>query len=170
MVNSEKAFLEDPVYAKNRKITFTLNSRFKFHMIFSVLYGLFFINYIDIIIPGSSYSGYHLWLAIMYFLPFIPLTIFFPKNWQLTLGLGLVASLMNDVFYGPVRNLIGVPVDLTWYYSQWLIPGNTTLFQLNLGFIVIPVLSWMMALSIYARIPIVYFLLRAWKRKQKPNA
>lgn len=47
------------------------------------------------------------------------------KNWKLTVGLGLLASLMNDVFYGLTKYLIGIPYDLTYYYSNWLVPQNT---------------------------------------------
>ena len=74
------------------------------------------------------------------------------KNWQLTLGLGLIASLMNDVFYNLIRDLIGIHINLTNYYSLWLIPQNATLLNLNLGFAVISVSSWMMSLSIYLRV------------------
>jgi hypothetical protein len=49
------------------------------------------------------------------FFPFGTLTLAFPKNWQLTLGLNLIASLMNDLFYGIIRNLLGFPLDLSWY-------------------------------------------------------
>jgi hypothetical protein len=48
------------------------------------------------------------------FFPFGTLTLAFPKNWQLTLGLDLIASLMNDLFYGIIRNLLGFPLDLSW--------------------------------------------------------
>jgi hypothetical protein len=153
---SEKTCVEDPNYIETRKAVQTFERRFKLYMFFSVFYGLIFLNYIDIITPGGAFGGYHLWLTFMYFFPFIALTLSFPKNWQLTFGLGLVASLMNDVFYGLIKNFIDGPYDLTRYYTLWLIPGNATLFELNLGFTVIPVLSWMMALSIYGRIVIVY--------------
>src|SRR5665648_179622 len=129
--------IEDPHYIETRKTVQAFERRFKLYIIFSILYGLIFVNYIDIIVNGGANEGYHLWLVIMYFFPFIALTIFFPKNWQLTLGLGLIASLMNDVFYGVIRNFMGVPMDLEWYYSRWLIPGNAHLFNLNLGFTVI---------------------------------
>jgi hypothetical protein len=133
--------------------------------VFAIVYGFVFINYIDVLSGG--YEGYHLWLVIMYFFPFATLSMLFPRNLQLTIGLGLLVSLMNDVFYGVVRNLMGVPYDLTVYYNHWLIPGNATLFQLNLGFTVIPVVSWMMALSIYIRIIAVFILLRIWTVQAK---
>jgi hypothetical protein len=98
----------------------------------------------------------------MYFFPFATFSMFFPRNLQLTIGLGLLVSLMNDLFYGVVRNMMGSPYDLTRYYHNWLIPSDTILFQLNLGFTVIHVFSWMMALSIYIRIIAVVILLRIW--------
>lgn len=134
-------------------------------MLFSIVYGVVFINYIDIASPVPS-NGYHLWLVIMYFLPFVGFTLLNPRNWELTLGLGLVASLMNDVFYGAIKYLSGLPLSMgiNDYYSLWLIPQNHLLFTLNLGFGVIPVFSWMMALSIYLRIAVVVALLWYWKR------
>jgi len=164
---SKKTCFEDPKYVETRQKLETFNNKFKLYLLFSVLYGLVFVNFIDNIITGSSFYGYHLWLAIMYFFPFIILTLTYPKNWQLTLGLGLLASLMNDVFYGVIRNLMGFPLDLNWYFNQWLIPGNGTLFNLNLGFTVITIYSWMMAISIYARIIIITLLLAAWRTKTK---
>jgi hypothetical protein len=138
------------------------NSKFSFYILFAFFYGFIFINYIDLITPGGIHSGYHLWLSVMYFLPFVTLMTF-PKNWGLVVGLGLIASLMNDVFYGFVGYLMGTPINLLQYYNLCFIPSNATLFQLNLGFVIIPVFSWMMALSIYARVVIVFFLLTSWK-------
>jgi hypothetical protein len=125
---------------------------------------LVFINYIDLITNGSSQGGYHLWLVFMYFLPFVGFSFLNIKNWQLTLGLGLTASLMNDVFYGHMKLLLGLPVNLQYYYSNWLIPQGTVLFHFNLGFGVIPVYSWMMATTIYLRIALVVALFWLWRR------
>jgi hypothetical protein len=159
----EKACTEDPRYVDNRKTIQSFERKFVLYIIFSVLYGFIFVNYIDEVTIGSVYSGYHVWLFFLYFFPFMILTLVFPKNWGLTVGLGLIASLMNDVFYGFMRYLMGLPVDLTRYYTLWLIPSSGKLFSLNLGFTDLPVYSWMMALSIYGRIVIVFFLLMAWK-------
>jgi hypothetical protein len=164
MEHSEKTCVEDPSYAETRKTIQALEKKFKLYIVFSVVYGLVFINWIDIVYSGY---GYHIWLTVMYFVPFAALSIFFPRNWQLTIGLGLIASLMNDVFYELAKYAIGIPTDLNRYYSLWLIPGNEALFKLNLGFTLIQVYSWMMALSIYGRILIVYFLMRAWKAQAK---
>jgi hypothetical protein len=134
-----------------------------FLIIFAIIYGFFFINYIDIITNGSANSGYHLWLVLMYFVPFAILSVMDIKNWKLTLGLGLLASVMNDVFYGLMRNVMGVPYDLATYYNLWLIPQTTKLFTLNLGFMSIPVQSWMMAASIYIRFGVVFVLLDGYR-------
>jgi hypothetical protein len=134
-----------------------------FLLAFSVIYGLIFINYIDIITNGGAQSGYHMWLVLMYFLPFATLSIFDIKNWKLTIGLGLVVSLMNDVFYGAVSCLMGRPMNLANYYSLWLIPQSHVLFNLNLGFTVINVQSWMMASTIYLRLAAVVLILGGWK-------
>ena len=153
------------IIGNRTKSTKEFDRKFILYAVFAVVYGFVFINYIDVLSGG--YQGYHLWLVIMYFFPFATLSMLFPRNLQLTVGLGLLVSLMNDVFYGVMRNLMGFPLDLTWYYHNWLIPGNGVLFQLNLGFAVIPVLSWMMALSIYLRIIAVVILLRIWQTKAK---
>jgi hypothetical protein len=144
----------------------TLTKRFSLLFAFAVVYGLVFINYIDIFTSGAN-SGYHLWLIFMYFLPFAGFSMLNVRNWQLTLGLGLTASLMNDVFYGPVRCLFGLPLDLQWYYSNWLIPQGTELFHFNLGFGLLPVYSWMMAASIYGRVAVVVALFWLWKRQTR---
>jgi hypothetical protein len=67
-----------------------------------VIYGLLFINYIGISSLGTI-SGYHMWLMLMYFLPFVGFSLLNIKNWGLTVSLGLTASLMNDVFYGGIK-------------------------------------------------------------------
>ena len=86
----------------------TLLDRFGLLVGFAVVYGLIFVNYIDLITNGSGQGCYHLWLVFMYFLPFVGFSFLNIKNWQLTLGLGLTASLMNDVFYGPVGVISGL--------------------------------------------------------------
>ncbi len=136
---------------------------------FAAVYGLVFINYIDVVSSGFTY-GYHMWLALMYFLPFVGFSMFNLKNWGLTVGLGLFASLMNDVFYGLTKYISGTSYDLNRYYSLWLIPQGEKLFTLNLGFTEITVYSWMMALSIYIRIAVVVGLLWYWKRTQIKRA
>jgi hypothetical protein len=158
---------EDTKKAERLRALQAFNKKFYIYVILSILYGLIFVNYIDNITNGGLYGGYHLWLTIMYFFPFLILTISFPRNWQLTIGLGLLASLMNDVFYGLIRSFLGIPIDLNWYYNLWLIPSGTLLFHLNLGVAVIPVYSWLMSLTIYVRILLVVILLWRWRQQAK---
>jgi len=139
----------------------TLEGKLPYLIAFAIFYGLVFINYIDIASSGSI-DGYHLWLVLMYFLPFVGFSMLNFKNWKLTISLGLIASLMNDVFYGSVK-YFAMPNKLAHYYGLWLIPQKAHLFDLNLGFAVLPVFSWTMALSIYIRIAIVVGLLWNWK-------
>jgi len=131
-------------------------------MAYSILYGIVLINYIDIVSSGGY--AYHLWLVAMYFAPFVIFLLVDPKDWNLTVSLGLISSLMNDVFYGLIVYLAGKSIDLFWYYNLWLIPHNELLFDLNFGVFRVPVFSWMMALSIYSRIILVYMLIKKWKR------
>ncbi len=127
-----------------------------------MLYGLIFINYIDLVYSGE---GYHLWLIVMYFFPFFGLSAMtFRRNFRLTLALGLIASLMNDLVYSTMGNLMfGSHYDLARYFSLWLIPSNAVIFKLNFGFTLVNVYSWMMAVSIYVRIFLIFVLIRAWK-------
>ncbi len=156
-----KKSCDEPSEIDMRKAVALVNKKLKLYVLLAVLYGLVFINYIDL---ASSGPGYHAWLIMMYFFPFFSLSAMtFRKNFRLTLALGLIVSLMNDAFYFPMGYLFGKPFDLVHYYTLWLIPSNTVLFSLQLGAFTITVLSWMMALSIYARVALVGILLRAWK-------
>lgn len=137
------------------------------YILFSIVYGLVFINYIDIsnTLSINHVNGYHLWLTMMYFLPFSILTIYkLRRNWKLMVGLGLISSLMNDIFYGLIFQLFSSNLSLSWYYSNWLYPQSTQLFNLDLGLVLIPVYSWSMAISIYLRIVVIYILLRKYRR------
>jgi hypothetical protein len=154
--------------ARGTELTY-FDGKLRFLIAFAVIYGLVFINYIDIISPGGLDYGYHLWLVLMYFLPFMALLISDLKNWKLTVGLGLLVSLMNDIFYHLVKYSFGMNVDLLNAYSLWLVPQNRVLFNLNLGLAVIPIASWMMASSIYVRIAITFITLRRWNIPINPR-
>lgn len=167
--DADKFCFEEPQSIETRRAMEYFDRKFKLILVLSVIYGLFFVNFIDIVTMGSEISIYHLWLFILYFMPFVMITWIFPRNWPLTLGLGLIASLMNDVFYGFIRVAFGVglPFSLAQYYAWWLIPSDHFLFTANLGFTMIPIYSWAMALSIYGRISIVLALLWVWKKQTK---
>jgi hypothetical protein len=157
---------DDSKEVERRKLLEMVNKKFKLYIVLAIVYGVVFINYIDLVFSGGGSGGYHLWLIPMYFFPFFALSaLSFRRNIRLTLALGLIASLMNDVFYGPVGYLFGstrIP-DLGAYFSHWLIPSNAHLFNLNLGFTIVEVTSWMMSITIYARIFLIFVFLRAWK-------
>lgn len=129
---------------------------------YSALYGLFSINYIDLAMEGSNVPGYHLWLLISYFAPFVPLLLFFGlEDWGLVASLGLTVSLMNDLFYYPVGMLMFQrSVNLNDWYSQQLgFKGFSSAgWIFDAGIFRVPVASWMMGLTIYLRIVIIVAL------------
>jgi hypothetical protein len=133
--------------------------------VYSALYGLLAINYIDLVTPGSNVPGYHLWLTIQYFAPFIPILFVLGfDDWELALAMGLWGSLYNDLFYAPVgRLLFGRTVDLLeWYSFQFGFKGLQDSWTFNGGFFTFPVTSLLMGLSIHARTALTYALLRKW--------
>jgi hypothetical protein len=135
---------------------------------YSALYGLLAINYIDLVTPGSSVPGYHLWLAFQYFAPFVPiLFVLGLDDWELAAAMGLWGSLYNDLFYAPVgRLLFGRAVDLLeWYSFQLGLRGLEARWTFNGGFFTFPVTSLLMGLSIYARIALIAALLWKWWRE-----
>jgi len=129
--------------------------------IFSIVYGLFYVNYIDLVVPGSNVPGYHAWLGVTYFISFIPVILILGlREWKLVLCLGLVASLMNDLFYYPISLLFfGRAPDLySWYMFQLGFRGFTTAWTFNAGFLTFKVTSLLMGASIYARVAIIVAL------------
>jgi len=136
---------------------------------YSAIYGLIHVNYIDLVAAGSSIPGYHLWLMALYFAPFIPVLLVLGFNdWELLLSMGLIASLMNDLFYHPIGMILfGRKVDLLdWYLFQLGFRGLETRWSLNLGFATVPVSSMMMGASIYTRLIITALLLIKWWREE----
>ena len=132
-------------------------------LIYSSIYGLILINYIDLITPGAP--AYHLWLIFMYFAPFIPILFLLGfDDWELVLSLGLLASLMNDLFYYPIgRLLLGRQVDLLeWYKFQLGLEWCTPSWTFQGGIFTFQVTSILMGLSIYLRILIIVLLSWRW--------
>lgn len=132
-------------------------------VLFAVIYGLVFINYIDIAISFNYKVGYHLWLILMYFMPFI-LTL----NVKECLTLGLIASLCNDLFFYPLSNLIaGMNYDILETYMFQL---GFQLFRVrwiaDLLFIKISVSSIIMGITIYVRIAVVLLLMKSKGKKK----
>lgn len=99
---------------------------------FAVIYGLLPINWIDLFNPAAP--GYHVWLVIMYMAPFgIVVLLEGVSLLPLALSLGLLASLMNDLFYYPVGDLLfGMKVDvLSWWQGQLGFDGFKHIFALE---------------------------------------
>ena len=133
--------------------------------LYSLIYGLIHVNYIDLIVPGSSVSGYHLWLIALYFAPFVPILFILGfDDWELLVSMGLIASLMNDLFYYPLGNLLlNRSYDLVDCYAfQFGFKGFYVKWTANFGFALIPVSSLLMAFTIYARVALTVILTWKW--------
>jgi len=132
-------------------------------ILFSAFYGLILINWLDLF--QNTVPAYHVWLILTYMAPFGVLIVFQGfKDWQLALSLGLLVSLMNDVGYLFVGDLIfglGRPL-LPWVEGQLGFTGNAVLFTFEGAGFTFPVTSWLMGASIYARIAVVTTVLYHW--------
>ena len=135
-------------------------------LLYSFFYGLFVINVIDLTV--KSFWGYHLFLIMLYFFPFLIVCLIIGfDDWELLAGLGLLSSLMNDCFYAYVGNAFGwTKYDLVkWTLWQLGFYGLDVKWHFNGGFFTIPVSSLLMGLSIYARIIFSYLVLLKWWRE-----
>jgi hypothetical protein len=134
-------------------------------LLYSFIYGTIFVNWIDLF--GSRMPGYHLWLTAMYFLPFFIVLIFRGiEDWELTLGFGLFTSLMNDLLYYIVGNyLFGFRVDLLEWYRCQLLPVCDKGVVFDFLFFKLKPYPYLMPLSVYARMIVVYTLLYKWWRE-----
>ena len=135
-------------------------------ILFSAFYGLILINWVDLY--GTSAPAYHVWLVLTYMAPFGVLIVFQGfKDWQLALSLGLLVSLMNDVGYFFVGDLLfGFHEALVpWVEGQLGFQGSQLLFNFQGGFFTIPVTSTLMGITIYARVVVVALILYHWWRQ-----
>ncbi|MDG6997538.1 MAG: hypothetical protein JRN15_00300 [Nitrososphaerota archaeon] len=133
---------------------------------FAVFYGLFIINWIDLY--GSGAPGYHVWLILAYLAPFDVLLVFQGlKDWQLALSLGLLVSLVNDLDYYITGDLFfGFHVNLVpWLLGQLGFEGSKVLFYFQGGFFTIPVTSYIMGITVYARMAFVVLILYQWWKR-----
>jgi hypothetical protein len=134
-------------------------------ILFSAFYGLVLINWIDLF--GKSVPGYGIWLMLTYFAPFAVLMVFEGwRSWPLAASLGLMVSLMNDVGYYFMGNLLfGFHHELAnWILGQLGFLGNQTVTYFDGVTFTLTVTSWMMGLTIYARIAVVALILLYWWR------
>ncbi|MGI0129795.1 MAG: hypothetical protein ACREDE_09135, partial [Thermoplasmata archaeon] len=132
-------------------------------VLFSALYGLVLINWIDLF--GKAVPAYGIWLILTYFAPFGVLVVFQGfEEWPLALCLGLLVSLMNDLGYYFVGNLLfGFHVALLpWIEGQLGFQGAAVVTYFQGGSFSITVYSWMMGASIYARAAVVGLVLYFW--------
>jgi len=137
---------------------------------FSIVYGLFFINWIDLF--NVTIPAYHIWFLSMLFMPFFISVIFYGKrDIELFVALGLMSSLMNDVFYFAIGDaLFSFHVALIpWWANQFGLNGWNPCFVFQGGFFHFTVVSWMMGSSIYARIVVVGVILRQYWKKWLSN-
>jgi hypothetical protein len=140
-------------------------------VVISIVYGLFWINPVDASVPLHELPYYHLWLIALYFAPTYGLFVLYgTRDWELYFALGLLTSLMNDLFYYPINMLMGLRghVDLlAWYKLQLGLDGWAVDFYFKGGIFTFPVYSWLMGLSIYARIIAVVLLSEWWLRRKR---
>ncbi len=134
-------------------------------ILFAAFYGLVMINWIDLF--GKEVPGYGVWLVLSYMAPFGVLLVFQGwEAWPLATSLGLLVSLMNDVGYFFVGNLLfGFHENLLpWIAGQLGFKGGQVVTYFEGGDFTITVTSWMMGLSIYARALVVAAILVYWWR------
>jgi hypothetical protein len=134
--------------------------------VFTSFYGGLVVNWIDLF-GSPKMPGYHLWLAIIYFSPFLVILVLKGlEDWELAISYGLTSSLLNDLLYYVVgRYLFGFRVDLLeWCRCQLLPVCDKPVYFDFLLFRVKPY-PHLMPLSIYARAIAVYVLLYKWWRE-----
>jgi hypothetical protein len=132
-------------------------------ILFSAFYGLILINWIDLF--GKSVPAYGVWLILTYMAPFGVLIVFEGwRSWPLAVSLGLMVSLMNDLGYFFIGNLLfGFHQNLgPWIAGQLGLLGSQVVTYFEGGSFTLTVTSWMMGLSIYARAAIVAAILVYW--------
>lgn len=132
-------------------------------ILFSAFYGLVLVNWVDLY--GSEAPGYNIWLIMVMMAPFGVVLVFQGfKDWQLALSLGLLVSLMNDLGYYFVGDLLfNFHVSLIpWLGNQLGFRGGQVLFTFQGGFFSFPVSSILMGASIYGRIAVVAVILYHW--------
>jgi hypothetical protein len=135
---------------------------------FSAVYGLILINWVDLFNPQMP--GYHIWLIQMYLAPFgLILLLRGAGIWPVALASGLFVSLMNDLFYYPIGDLLfGFHTNLAvWWAQQFGLMGGRVLWTFEGGAFTFPVTSMIMAASIFARIAVVGMLVYYWSSRSK---
>ena len=134
--------------------------------LYAILYGFFMINWVDLVgVAKDPFHVYHLWLIGMYFAPWlVVLLLYGRKDWEIFLALGLLTSLMNDLFYYPAAYLMFFePSQLASFYRYQLgFLGNEPSWTFEGGFLQFKVTSYIMAASIYGRLAAATLLFAHW--------
>ena len=139
-----------------------MNSKSVLLFLFSILYGLLVINFVDLLVSPKIMNAYHLWPQSMYLIPYIPLMIVGGvKLIPLCVTSAIMTSLMNDLLYAPVGILLlNRKYDLVdWYLFQLGFRGFEVRWFMFYGVIEVPVSSLGLGISIYLRILITALLI-----------
>jgi hypothetical protein len=137
--------------------------------IFAVLYGFVLINYVDLnqyLVRNWAPDGWYSFiLVVLCGLPFVPLSIWatrhepspFYKRFLIVVGFGLFVTLCNDLGLGISWYSFGATsLNYGWMYRFNLgLAGTATTWTAQFGIAQIPVSSYLMGGSIYARITVV---------------
>jgi hypothetical protein len=132
-------------------------------LLFSAFYGLVLINWIDLY--SKSVPSYGVWLVLSYVAPFGVLLVFEGiEAWPLAVSLGVLVSLMNDLGYFFMGDLIFGFHEalLPWVAGQLGFEGTKVVTVFLAGNVRLDITSWMMGASIYARAAVVALVLRHW--------
>lgn len=137
-------------------------------LIYFIFYGVFIINVIDLNILSSGW--FHIFLILLCFYPSIGILLISKlRNWNLALALGLLVSLMNDLFFAPIGNLLSASNYnlLDWYMRQLGFQGLKQFWTFQGGIITFKVTSIAIGLSVYARLIVVIYLLVRYKKSNR---
>jgi hypothetical protein len=135
-------------------------------LVFSVVYGAIFVNYIEYyifstaLINASVPPAYHIWLEIFYTVPFLTLLLFRkPLSIVLVYVLGRIASLANDFAYPIYAKYVFHDYDgglVEWW--AWLFgfgPEEKFSWIVKMGFVEYQMTSTIMAINLVVRLVII---------------
>lgn len=134
--------------------------------LYSIFYGALIVNLVDLRLPLGGW--FHVFLIVLYFCPsFAVLIVLGFRSWGLALALGLLVSLMNDLFYAPMANILSVSsYDLArWYARQLGLLGFEEAWVFQAGLLSFRTTSIIIGLSVYIRIIAILILIIEWWKK-----
>jgi len=159
------------------------NKRLLAVSIFSLVYGFTLINYIDLneyLIRSWAPDGWYSFIFVVFCgLPFVPLSVWATRHQMRTryrrilivLGFGLLVTLCNDLGLGLSWYSFGATkLNYEWMYTFNLgLAGTITTWTAQFGIVQVPVSSFLMAGSVYARIAIVALIGIFLKQNTPPS-